>query len=220
MFDSGVVDDCFHLIDDGLVPSGSIIFQIVVGEASSFVHVGGAVGFGVDFVFDGAAIDAFDGAAFGIDDFGEKREAISGFVLTEVFSTIDLDFFGGSDADGGLSLAGFPETFAGFEIIGDEGGKIGFHGLVFFEREGEGAKENNNGHGDNNEEGEKVKKCPGESNHASGDDEIDKLAEVKWTEEFVVGFNVLGDFVLGHKWYYSMNFLPSELHGILALSIL
>ena len=60
---------------------------------------------------------------------------MSSFFFGDVAHAIFLDFFGGSNEDGRATLTGHPETFTGLSIEREESGKVGFHGLIFFERE-------------------------------------------------------------------------------------
>lgn len=175
-----------HLIDKG----GGI-----VGE-----NVGGSAGFGEEFGADGGGGVVVDGVTFGVDDVGEEGEAVIGFLGTDVASAGAFDDFRGRDGDGGIALAGHPNASAGFGVEGDDGGEVGFHGLIFFEGEGKSGKESDEREGDEGERNEEVGESPGKREETTENNEVDELAEGEGAEEFVVCLNILGDFIGIHRY--------------------
>lgn len=82
---------------------------------------------------------------------------MTSFVLGDVASARGFDFLRGGNEDGGFALAGYPVAFIGFCVEGKKGGKIGFHGLVFFNGECKNSKKEDERSRYNGEEWENLK---------------------------------------------------------------
>ena len=90
--------------------------------------------FSVDFVAELVGCVAFDGITLSINNVGKEREAARGFFFVKVLSTVFFDFFRSGTDDSGCRCAWFSEALVGLSVVGDNGGEISFHRLVFFER--------------------------------------------------------------------------------------
>ena len=88
---------------------------------------------------------SFDGATFGVHDVGQEGEAVASFFPADVASAWAFYFFGGGNLNRMLALTGEPDTATRFEIVRSYSSKVSFHWLVLFKREGESAKEKNDG---------------------------------------------------------------------------
>lgn len=140
------LDGVAHLIDDGGAMFDLLLVDhLIEGVVLSVVvieHVGGVASFGVE-VIAHDRIGIFDRTTFRIDDVGEKREAMAGFVLRNVAGARGLDLLWCGDLNSGFALPGDPVASIRLRVEGDEGGDVGLHRLVFLEREGEYGKEDN-----------------------------------------------------------------------------
>ena len=92
------LDGGAHLIDDfGVV---GLLFLVdeggEVGAAGLIEHVGGIVGFGIEFVAHRGAT-GFDSLTLGVDDAGEEGEAVGGFLFGDVAGAGGFDFAGSGD---------------------------------------------------------------------------------------------------------------------------
>ena len=75
-----------------------------------------------------------NGVTFGIDEVRKKTQAVASFFFTKITSARFFDNFRCSDLDGSFTLTGTPEALVRFHIKTNDGSKIGFHRLVFFQR--------------------------------------------------------------------------------------
>lgn len=101
--------------------------------SGSVEDVGDGAGLGGVFFFEGRVGNIANGAAFGIDDVGQKGESVRGFFFGNIARTGFFDGLGGGNGNSRFLLAGNPGAFAGFGVEIDYGGKVSFHGLVFFD---------------------------------------------------------------------------------------
>ena len=200
----GGLDGGAHLADDfGVV--GLLLARDHVGKIAGIgliEHVGSVVGFGVKFVTHGGAA-GLDGATFGVDETGEKREAMAGFFFGDVANTGRLDLFRGGDEDGGFALARHPEAFLGLEVVGEDGGEVGFHGLVFLDGEGEDEKKEAERNRDDGKEGENLEEAYGKHDGAKNHHEINKLSKSERTEKLVLCLDILRDLIVCHEFILS-----------------
>ena len=198
------LDGGAHLIDDfGVV--GLLLARDHVGKIAGIgliEHVGSIIGFGVEFVAHGGTV-GLDGATFGVDETGEKREAMAGFFFGDVANAGGLDFLRGGDEDGGFALARHPEAFLGLEVIGEDGGEVGFHGLVFLDGEGEDEKKETEGDRDDGKEGENLEEAYSENDGAKNHHKINKLSKSERTEKLVLCLDILRDLVVCHEFILS-----------------
>ena len=95
-------------------------------------------------------------------------------------------------------MAGHPKTFFGFEVVGENGGKVSFHGLVFLDGEGKDDEKEANRNGDGGEEGKDLEEAASKYDAAKNNHKVDELPKSKRAEQFIVGFDVLGDLIICH----------------------
>ena len=168
-----------------------------IGGAGLVKHVGRVIGFGVKFITHRRAA-GFDSLTFRINEAGEEGETMGGFFFGNVASTRSFNLAWGGDEDGGFALTGHPETVFGFEVVGKDGGEIGFHGLILFDGEGEDDKEEADWNRNDSEEGKNLEKTGGKHKTSKNNHKVDELSKSKRAEQFIVGFDVLGDLITCH----------------------
>ena len=96
-------------------------------------------------------------------------------------------------------MAGHPEAVFGFEVIGEDGGEVGLHRLVLLNRESKDDEKEADGDGDDGEQGENLEEAGGEDDAAKNNHKVDELPKSKRAEQFIVGFDVLGDLIICHS---------------------
>ena len=131
-----IIDSGFHLIDNFSMTSDFFFLHkinqiLVLTIIHKIVHILSVS----DEIFGKITIMiTTNSITFGIDKVRKKTQTMTGFFLTNIASARFLDNFRRSDLDGGFALTRTPETLVRFHIKTNDGSKVGFHWLIFFQR--------------------------------------------------------------------------------------
>lgn len=124
---------------------------------------------------------------------------MAGFFFANIADAGFFDFFGGSDLDGGVALAGDPETAIGAKIKRNQGCNVGLHRLIFFQWECKDKKKQSKWYGDGGKEWKNLEESDSKYDHTKNDHKVDELSKAKRTKKLVVCFDVLWNLITRHN---------------------